>query len=128
MRGPPDVITRNVVEAVDSLFNKWYPHLLPLWATLKLEKIFGSTRKVILDEWEALIDLLAFACKGKRSTKEATNFTLARFQRWEGTLRGWINSDDIQRVLHEKTPSVERGKHELCGILGQIDEVCILPS
>lgn len=153
MADTPDGIVSGVIKAVDTLLKEWYPHLKPLWAILKEAKHFGPTRKFILDEWNSLVDLLAVTCKGRRTTKEATNFTLARFQRWEGTLRRWMGDDATQRVLYSagvnprdpvrsalytggverperggverrKHGGVERRQHELCGILNQVDEVC----
>ncbi|CAN0168332.1 unnamed protein product, partial [Pylaiella littoralis] len=58
----PEAIVQRLVDAVDRLFTEHYRELIPLW---DMTKGLAATRKVILDEWTSLVDILAATSKGK---------------------------------------------------------------
>lgn len=114
----PEAIVQRLVDAVDRLFTEHYRELIPLW---DMTKGLAATRKVILDEWTSLVDILAATSKGKGTTKEASNFTLERFERWGGTLQWWLGHYEVQEAV-EREPQ-DLTLHRLAGIIGQVDEV-----
>lgn len=61
----PEAIVQRLVDAVDRLFTEHYRELIPLW---DMKKGLAATRKVILDEWTSLVDILAATSKGKGTT------------------------------------------------------------
>ncbi|CAM9940547.1 unnamed protein product, partial [Pylaiella littoralis] len=96
----PEAIVQCLVDAVDRLFTEHYRELIPR----DMKKGLAATRKVILDEWTSLVDILAATSKGKGTTKEASKFTLERLER--------ILSMAVQAYqnAHQQGPVVGRGE------------------
>ncbi|CAN0159742.1 unnamed protein product, partial [Ectocarpus sp. 4 AP-2014] len=105
-----DDVDEKVDAAVEGLFREHFPWLLDLWVKAKS---LAPTRSVIATSWTSLVDILSTVSKGQGSTKEASNFTLARFAKWPPRLKAWIDHEDIQKVARTSGRTTKQTRHEL---------------
>lgn len=120
MRGESDQIVERVLAKTDAHLRKHYYFLVGLWDEVKA---LDPTRAFILHQWNALVDVLVATSRGKRSTREASAFTLERFAKWPEAMTTWLSHPHIEgpaRMMY----TLEYARHYLAGIIGQLDEVC----
>lgn len=112
-------VCRDVIRRVQSLLERWFQHLLPLWEEVS---VLEETMGMILGTWNELLDLVAKGETCKPTTKTASALTLQRMSTWEGRLRRWMESRSI--IPHAVYHNDEReGTHCLSCIANLIDEV-----
>ncbi|CAN0531863.1 unnamed protein product [Ectocarpus sp. 12 AP-2014] len=114
-----DDVGDKVDAAVEGLFREHFPWLLDLWVGVKS---LAPTRSMIATLWASLADTQSTLRKGKRSKKEASDFTLDRFAKWPQELKAWIDHEDIQKVARTSGRNTEQISHHLCGIINLVDE------
>ncbi|CAM9276606.1 unnamed protein product [Ectocarpus sp. 4 AP-2014] len=114
-----DDVGDKVDAAVEGLFRDYFPWLLDLWVEVKS---LAPTRSMKATLWASLADTQSTLRKEKRSTEEASNFTLDRFAKWPQQLKAWIDHEDIQKVARTSGRNTARTRHHLCGIINLVDE------
>ena len=108
-----------VQQRVDALNDERHNWLRSLWTKVKG---LPPTAKLMDDCWKGYVDELGVLKHRKAGTKTATTFTLARFARWEGLLKAWINSPEVLEVgLNEARQ--DKALHYLSCIINVVEEV-----